>query len=107
MGFLANAPAMQTPELKGSCNRCGLCCTADVEGVPVVCDHLRMFSFSSLGKPEATQCRAYERRVDNMPITMRSFDGTVLVHAVCRKGPGEVPVILARGIGKGCSLEVA
>lgn len=104
MTFLANAPAVA--ELRGNCNRCGSCCTADVDGVPVVCDNLHTFGFTKIGRPEATQCRVYERRYDNMPIIMRSFDGTVLLHAVCRKGPAETPIIVARGLGRGCSLTV-
>lgn len=96
------------PILTGTCSRCGLCCTADVEGTTVVCDHLRRFAFSSIGRPEATQCGAYARRWDGMPITMRSADGAVLLSATCRKdSPEETTVIVARGIGRGCSMEVA
>lgn len=93
--------------LTGKCSRCGICCTADVNGVTVACEHLRHFQWVPLGKPESTYCSAYTRRYDGMPITMRN--GAVTVPAFCSKdSDNETAIIVTRGIASGrCSLTVA
>lgn len=100
----------------GACNQCGLCCTLDVQhnGRPMrlSCEHLRVYLSGGvllpLGHPQATTCAVYEQRVDGMPIKMLDATGTPRMEGECRKNHWlEDERILARGVGKGCSLRLA
>lgn len=89
--------------LKGTCNRCGLCCfTEDYR-----CLNLEITDVP--GKPFATRCLVYESRRPEMPILLvNKYTGNVEAMGVCadRNGEEETENIIKRGIGKGCSLEV-
>lgn len=96
----------------GTCNRCGLCCSMEVKGYLLVCEHLRAVisggQTKPLGAPEASRCGVYERRVDGMPIRLLDATGTPRMEGQCRKDHWlEDERIIARGIGKGCSLRIA
>jgi hypothetical protein len=97
--------------LSGDCNRCGLCCTTEVNGHVFVCQYLRAeidaaYKTKPLGTPGASRCGAYENRRDGMPITLRNFAGDT-IHAQCGKNSwAETKTILERGIGRGCSMTV-
>jgi hypothetical protein len=113
----------------GECNRCGLCCTMEVKGehlrgvaggahvlrqatYTLVCEHLRARldggHAKPLGAPDASYCAVYERRVDGMPIRMLDHTGTPRMVGQCRKHHWlEDERIIARGLGKGCSLRIA
>jgi hypothetical protein len=95
-----------TPVLAGACNRCGLCCTATRDGKEYACTNLRKFTWSPLGRPEAAFCAVYERRVDGMPITLRHAPGDEFAARCAKDSVEETAVIIARGIGRGCSLTV-
>ena len=99
------APALsEHVNLLGSCNRCGRCCVAMVEGVRFICENLEM---TSLGNPEGSRCLVYNKRFDGMPIVMLNDEGDAFVPAVCHKdSEAEVRDILERGIGNGCSYLV-
>lgn len=89
-----------TVRLSGLCNRCGLCCF-DGE---LRCQNLIVIG--KPGEPLATACSRHGSRYNGMPITMfdpegRSYDGYF-----CHNDDLETAVIIERGIGKGCSLEV-
>lgn len=53
----------------GECNRCGLCCTQVVDGVPTRCEHLEIVSSS-----EAI-CGKYADRHQGMPILLVDNNG--------------------------------
>ena len=90
--------------LKGKCNHCGLCCFSKDRSLK--CENLG-FGAGAIGLPNAYYCKVYDRRIDNMPINMIDKDGTSYGGYVCAKdSQRETFVILERGIGKGCSLEV-
>jgi len=89
--------------LTGVCNRCGLCCVEDVEGVEVVCEHLEA---SKVGQADGTRCKAYQTREDGMPITMRSDDGRVVVDTRCAKDSEAETAKILTCLGRGCSLTV-
>ena len=103
--------ALRLP-LLGTCNQCGLCCTAEVNGQLVVCQHLKAViaggRVKPLGTPEASRCGVYERRVDGMRIAMVNGRGEAVIEATCCKDSwSEDQVILERGLGRGCSLTLA
>jgi len=104
---LDTVQAPTTPVLRGECNRCGRCCVVERDGKPYACTHLRHFQWIALGRPESTFCSVYDRRRHGMPITLRHQAGDEF-EAVCVAdgSPEETAVIIARGIGRGCSLEV-
>jgi len=61
-----------------------------------------------VGEPQATTCRQYDTRYDGMPIPMQYLNGTDYGWAKCAKDSSmEDLVIRFRGIGRGCSLELA
>lgn len=97
----------------GDCNRCGLCCTVQVKGYgTLVCEYLLAVrsggQIRPLGAPDASVCGVYGRRVDGMPIKMLDGTGTPRMEGQCRKDHWlEDERIIARGIGKGCSLRIA
>jgi len=113
----------------GTCNQCGLCCTVEVKGevlrgakagahvlreatYTLVCEHLRAKIHGGrvlpLGSPDASACAVYERRVDGMEIKMLDHTGTPRMIGQCRKNHWlEDERIIARGLGKGCSLRIA
>lgn len=113
----------------GTCNQCGLCCTMEVKGevmrgttggehvlreatYTLACEHLRATIHGGralpLGSPDASYCAVYERRVDGMEIKMLDHTGTPRMIGQCRKNHWlEDERIIARGLGKGCSLRIA
>lgn len=98
-------------DLEGTCNRCGLCCTAEVDGRRLVCEFLRAeWPVKPLGAPEASRCSIYERRqAGQHPLPVRLLDGRgeprKLAH--CFKDTWqEDQVIAERGLGRGCSLRL-
>lgn len=94
-------------DLRGECNRCGLCCVVEhpTHGT-LVCEHLRVtVPVQPLGHPLSTRCGVYAQRVSGMVIHMRDGAGVGRQLARCFKDTWqEDHVILARGIGRGCSL---
>lgn len=90
--------------LQGQCNRCGLCCLAE-DGSR--CQFLIVSA--APGEPEATRCKVYRIRYDGMAIKMVRSDGTMSPAAFhCAKDSAEEETIIIRkGIGRGCSLQVA
>lgn len=87
-------------KLIGKCNQCGLCC---MEG-NARCINLEILF--PLGTPGATRCKIYEQTYPGMPIVL--MDGNrVTGVARCARGSALDDVeIMAKGIGKGCSLKV-
>jgi hypothetical protein len=92
--------------LAGACNRCGVCCTLTIDGRATRCEHLEVDG--ALGTPQATSCRRYVSRYDQMPIwLLDARTGQPFLRTVCLKGtPEETASIITRGIGRGCPLEV-
>ena len=90
--------------LSGECNRCGLCCAQTIKGTRYACTHLAVGG--SLGQPNASRCTVYADRYDQMPIVMRNEAGEELIGRCFQDSPEENDVILMRGIGLGCSLEL-
>jgi hypothetical protein len=90
-------------ELVGTCNRCGLCCMMGefrcinlmIEGKP--------------GEPRASRCGRYLDRYDGLPILMVNSEGEILpgIHVCSYGSEDETLGIIERGLGKGCSLEIA
>lgn len=78
----------------------------------MLCEHLRAIvrpvsGAAPLGAPEASRCAVYEQRVDGMAITLMDGGGVCRMVGVCGKDSAiEGERILARGIGRGCSLTV-
>ena len=100
-------PLASKIKLKGSCNRCGLCCTGTApDGVGWHCEHLLATPTVPLGLPEATKCAKYEGRRDRMPILLVRDDGK-MVTGVCFKGSWEETRTILTHIGKGCSLTMS
>ena len=91
---------MSVPKLVGVCNQCGLCCVAN----GFRCENL--VRIGPLGSPNATFCTKQQLRWDNMPILLRDSLGKV-VEGICPKDSLlEVVAIVARGFGRGCSLQL-
>lgn len=63
---------------EGSCNRCGLCCTKIVGGVPTRCENLVIRSSS-----EAV-CSVWNDRTPWMPIALVDANGRVLEWSHCQ-----------------------
>lgn len=86
--------------LVGECNRCGLCCyDGDLR-----CNYLAV---KMLGMPGGTTCTVYANRYPGMPIMLVDGTGKVAALAQCAHGtPTDDMEIMAKGIGKGCSLKV-
>lgn len=94
-------------ELEGTCNRCGLCCVAEVEGLRVVCEHLEaVIPVRPLGHPEASKCRVYEQRRSGMHIAMKDAQGNIKLIGRCFKNTWQEDQAVAPHIGRGCSLTV-
>ena len=100
--------------LTGTCNRCGLCCQFEArDGSGLVrCGYLAVdygaAGLDTVGTAGATQCLMHDLRVDGMPIPMVYVrDRRPYGWRTCAKDSAqEEAVIRARGIGRGCSLEV-
>jgi hypothetical protein len=91
--------------LKGFCNRCGLCCTEEKDGVTYRC--LNLIVRGPLAAPSASMCGVYDQRRYGMAITMVSAAGKTLGgNFVCIHGGAEEPEHMAQFIGRGCSYEV-
>src|SRR5882672_9573180 len=92
-------------ELVGTCNKCGRCCEVEIDGRRFYCDNLIISNI--VGLPYATSCRVYKTRRDGMPISLTDRSGSRLsIHGKCASNsPQETTDILARGIGRGCSLK--
>ena len=90
--------------LVGTCNRCGLCCTATWRGRTLTCHNLEVTK--SLGLPEAARCRAYRQRYPGMPIMMYDSDGAIQALGACSHGSAVDAENIAQWIGKGCSLQI-
>lgn len=97
-------------ELEGQCNRCGLCCVAEVDGLRLVCEHLRAEveggQVKPLGTPMASRCNAYEYRSQARPLEIRMLDGQGQARMVarCYKDTWQEDHTIAPHIGRGCSL---
>ena len=88
-------------KLVGECNRCGLCCFAG----EFRCQNLIVTG--KPGEPMATACAVHRSRTPGMFILFFDSQGRVAADGVCgHNTPAEPLVIIERGIGKGCSLEV-
>lgn len=87
-------------QLKGTCNRCGLCC--HVFGFRCI----NLIVRNTPGEPEATRCAVYADRYENMPILLLDEQGRIRGKSFCHVGETEIEGILEKGIGHGCSLEV-
>jgi hypothetical protein len=88
--------------LEGTCNRCGLCC---LDG-DLRCHYLEVSSLG-VGVAMGTRCRVHASRFPGMPIIMIDVEGKVAKLAACAHGtPQDDIEIMAKGIGKGCSLRV-
>lgn len=88
--------------LEGTCNRCGLCC---MDGA-LRCINLEIEG--TLGAPYATRCRVYTQRTLGMPILLVNAVGVIEAVASCTYMDNAIEdkEIMAKGIGKGCSLKV-
>lgn len=87
--------------LVGACNQCALCCMIG----KLRCGHLILRRRP--GSPMASRCAIYATRYDGMPIVLYDEKGRLRGHGVCAKdSPEDTANIIARGIGKGCSLQL-
>lgn len=69
-----------------------------------VCNNLEIVA--PLGTPGATRCRVYRERYPGYPIMLIN-KGRVVGLGACAHGSSvDTEVIIAKGIGKGCSLKV-
>lgn len=61
------------------------------------------------GEPGASRCGRYLNRYDGLPIVMVNSEGGILEgsHVCCHGAPEEDQIIIERGFGRGCSLEIA
>ncbi len=88
-------------DLVGECNRCGLCCAPEKNGVRWRCANL---IGEDIGQPMATSCSKYSERFDGMPIDLEDPNGN-RIKGICRKDSmAETVAIIENGVGKGCSL---
>ncbi len=92
-------------QLKGECNRCGLCCSGIQDGKAWACEHLQLTPGVPFGTPGASKCRVYERRVNGMVITVYFCNGDRAMSQCFKDSLQETEIILTH-IGKGCSLTV-
>lgn len=91
--------------LEGECNKCGQCCSFIANGERVYCEHLARYD--ELGKENATACKVWHSKWNDMPIRIINAKGEHVSNAKCQVGSEhETRIIFARGIGKGCSLTV-
>ena len=95
-----------TVKLKGNCNRCGLCCVSFINGTMYRCINLIVRGYVS--EPDATTCSVYNARRPEMPILMLDEEGHESPgrHVCCHGSPDEGAIIMHKGFGKGCSLEL-
>lgn len=61
-----------------------------------------------LGEPLATRCKIYDKRYIGMPIFLVSAAGIIEGMGTCTFGDkiADEKEIIAKGIGKGCSMEL-
>lgn len=88
--------------LKGHCNQCGLCCfTAGMRCINLIIT-------DTPGQPMATKCALWSTRFNGMHIFFIRPDSTIGGEGRCEVESlqGDVNII-ERGIGNGCSLEIA
>lgn len=78
---------------EGSCNRCGLCCTQVVDGVPTRCENLRIVS------SEEAVCGKYEQRWEGMPVRLIDVRGVVRKIDQCLPAWPVIPVRLLHVVG--------
>lgn len=95
---------LDVKRLAGACNGCGMCCTGEWEGKTYKCLHLEITR--SVGQPNATRCRVYDKRFDGMPVPLvDETTNQVFTLGWCWKdSEEETAAIISRGIGRGCSL---
>jgi uncharacterized cysteine cluster protein YcgN (CxxCxxCC family) len=62
---------------RGFCNKCGLCCTRVVDGVPTRCAHLDIRS------RDQADCLKYGTRYEGMPVALVDPKGTIRADAEC------------------------
>lgn len=85
--------------ITGICNQCGLCCYIG----RYKCENLEVTGF--IGMANATRCKVYEKRFNNMPIILKTPEGEVM-HGYCLKGVKEEDDIIAQYIRTGqCSMK--
>ena len=85
--------------LEGKCNQCGLCCYDN----ELRCIYLVIKG--KIGTPGATECSQYKSRFNEMPIFLVDRQQKLVAPASCAMGNQiEELEILAKGIGRGCSL---
>jgi hypothetical protein len=107
---VTDAPLGVRLDLRGECNRCGLCCVVETPGGRAVCEHLRAeggpLAVKQLGLPGASRCAVYERRLSGMAIRMLNGRGEVVQMSQCWKDAWQEDYAIARRIGQGCSLTI-
>ncbi len=87
--------------LVGECNQCGLCCFIG----ELRC--INLIVTGEVGQPMATACAVHKSRYPGMKILMVSPSGSIGMETICGKDDAdEAFVIIQRGIGKGCSLDL-
>lgn len=93
---------MRQSKLEGTCNRCGLCCfDRDLR-----CNYLEVTALGP-GVAMGTRCRVHAARWPGMPIMLVDAQGSVKAIGQCAHGtPQDEVEIIAKGIGKGCSLRM-
>lgn len=87
--------------LVGECNQCGLCCFIG----ELRC--INLIVTGEVGQLMATKCAVHGMRYPGMPIIMVDPQGRIGMETICGKDDAdEAFVIIQRGIGKGCSLDL-
>ena len=102
---MIGAPLGVRLDLRGECNRCGLCCVQDAaDGSRVVCEYLAAeLPARPLGHPLAARCLVYERRQSGMVIRMLNGRGEVAVLSRCWQDTWQEDHAVVARIGQGCS----
>lgn len=67
----------QVGRWRGYCNKCGLCCTRVVDGVPTRCAHL------SIRSAIQADCSRWDTRYEGMPVALVDARGTIRADAEC------------------------
>ena len=65
-----DAPLGVRLDLRGECNRCGLCCIQETPAGRVVCEHLRTVVTPAAGNRRRVNMHVYAARVNGMAIRM-------------------------------------
>lgn len=103
-----DAPLGVRLDLRGECNRCGLCCVQETPEGRVVCEHLRAVDLGALGTAGASTCTVYEQRVNGMAIRMLTTGRSeVAVMSRCYQNAWQEDYAIAQRIGQGCSYTIA